>query len=52
VNFGQHAGANVNVVSDREIKVHAPAGQGQVHVTVTTPYGASENSDADQFTYE
>jgi hypothetical protein len=52
VNFDQNAGAQVKVVSDREIRVHAPAGQGQVHVTVTTPYGASENSDADQFTYE
>ena len=51
VDFGGVAGEDLAVVSGTELTIHSPAGSGTVHVTVTTPGGASVPSSADRFTY-
>lgn len=52
VSFGGTAGSNINVIDDNTLTVIAPAHSvGLVDVTVTTPYGTSSHSNADQFTY-
>ena len=52
VAFGSTAATTYTVVSGSEITAVAPAGSpGAVDVTITTPYGTSPTSSADQFTY-
>ena len=52
VSFGQVAATNINVVSDSQITATVPAqAAGTVDVTVTTPFGTSTTSPADQYTY-
>ncbi len=52
VAFGGTAATNVVVLSATQVLATAPAGSvGTVDVTVTTPYGTSPTSTADQFTY-
>jgi hypothetical protein len=52
VSFGSTAAANFTVVSATEIDATAPAhAAGTVHVTVTSAYGTSSTSSADQFTF-
>ena len=51
VSFGGTAATSFTVVSDTQITAVDPAGTGTVDVTVTTPYGTSATSAADQFTY-
>ncbi|WP_158794953.1 beta strand repeat-containing protein [Streptomyces sp. NRRL S-337] len=41
VNFGGNPATGINVVSDNQLTVTAPAGSGTVTVTVTTPGGTS-----------
>ena len=41
VSFGGNPGTSINVVSDNQLTVTAPAGSGTVTVTVTTPGGTS-----------
>ncbi|MFI9077568.1 IPT/TIG domain-containing protein, partial [Streptomyces sioyaensis] len=41
VNFGGNPATSINVVSDSQVTVTAPAGSGTVAVTVTTPGGTS-----------
>jgi autotransporter-associated beta strand protein len=51
VDFGQTAG-KIDVDAGSYILAESPAGSaGTVNVTVTTPYGTSLTSTADQFTY-
>jgi hypothetical protein len=52
VSFGGIVATNVTVVDDNTLVVVAPAHlAGTVDVTMTTPYGTSVTSTADQFTY-
>ncbi len=52
VSFGATAATSFNVVSDTEIAATAPAeAAGTVDVVVTTPYGTSAKSAADDFSY-
>jgi hypothetical protein len=52
VHFGTVSATPFTAVSGTQITVNAPAGSaGTVHVTVTSPYGTSTTSSADQFTY-
>lgn len=52
VHFGTTAATTYTVTSDTSITVTSPAhAAGTVDVTVTTPYGTSATSSADQFTY-
>jgi uncharacterized repeat protein (TIGR02543 family) len=52
VKFGNTAASNINIDSDTQITVKAPAGSvGTVDITVTTPDGTSAISSADQYTY-
>lgn len=49
VNFGNTPGTDVNVVSDTEITVTAPAGTGSVPITVLNPNGNVTSTD--NYTY-
>ena len=51
VRFGNYEIAEVTVVSDREIRVIAPAGIGMVSVTVINP-GGQKHELGSAFTYE
>jgi len=52
VDFGSTAATNVTVVSGTQITATDPAeSAGTVDVTVTTPFGTSTTSAADQFSY-
>ncbi len=51
VAFGAYAATLVSVTSPTTITAISPAGAGTVNVTVTTTYGTSAISVADQFTY-
>ncbi len=52
VSFGATAATSFNVVSDTEIAANAPAeAAGTADVVVTTPYGTSAKSAADDFSY-
>jgi hypothetical protein len=51
VNFGAVAAVTFTVWSDTQLVVSAPAGTGQVNVTVTTPGGTSATAVANQFYY-
>ena len=52
VSFGGTAATNVGVVDDSHITATSPAhAAGTVDVTVTTSFGTSATSTADQFTY-
>ncbi len=51
VRFGTVAASNFVVNSDTQITAVSPGGSGTVHVTVTTPGGASATGNADRFTY-
>jgi hypothetical protein len=51
VKFGGSAAVWFNVMSATSITAKAPAGSGAVDVTVTTTFGTSALSAADQFTY-
>ena len=51
VAFGATAAASFTVASDTSINAVAPAGQGQVDISVRTPAGTSAAVAADQFTY-
>ena len=50
LTFGSASVEPTNV-SDTQITLAVPAGEGTVDVTVTTPAGTSAVTDADQFTY-
>ncbi len=52
VDFGSAAAMSFTVLSDTQITAVSPAGTGTVDVTVTTPYGTSATSSADQFSYK
>ncbi len=53
VSFGANAAASYTVNSDTQITAVSPPGSaGVVDVVVTTPYGTSQASPADQFTYQ
>lgn len=51
VGFGATPAMSFSVTSDGEIQATSPAGIGVVNVTVTTMYGTSPTSFADEFTY-
>ena len=51
VQFGTANAVWYNVKNDSTILAKAPAGTGTVDITVTTAYGTSSTSSADQFTY-
>jgi hypothetical protein len=51
VKFGGTAAVWFNVMSTTSITAKAPAGSGTVDVRVTTTFGTSATSAADQFTY-
>lgn len=53
VSFGSDVATDLSVASDTEISVTTPPASisGAAHVTVTTPAGTSDPSDADLFTY-
>jgi DNA-binding beta-propeller fold protein YncE len=51
VKFGGSAAVWFNVMSATSITAKAPAGSGTVDVRVTTTFGTSTTSAADQFTY-
>ncbi len=51
VKFGATNATSFEVLSETEIRAFAPAGSGVVDVTVTTPFGTSPTSPADQFAY-
>jgi IPT/TIG domain len=51
VQFGLTAGSRLSVAADDRIVVVSPAGQGTVHLVVSTPGGQSKATTADQFTY-
>ena len=52
VTFGGDAATNIIVVSDTEITAVSPPGDpGTVQVQVTTPFGSSNNTVLDNFTY-
>ena len=52
VNFGGTNATSFTVNSDTQITAVAPAhSKGTVDITVTTPYGTSATSSADQYTY-
>jgi alpha-tubulin suppressor-like RCC1 family protein len=50
VHFGSTS-ASFEQISATTVKATSPAGSGTVNVTVTTPYGTTATSSADQFTY-
>jgi alpha-tubulin suppressor-like RCC1 family protein len=52
VSFGSTAATSFTVNSDSSITAVAPAGKGTVDVQVTTTYGTSPTSWADQFSYK
>jgi hypothetical protein len=53
VDFGTSAATGITVVSPTQLTVSAPAGSaGTVNVTVTTPWGTSATSAADEYTYD
>jgi hypothetical protein len=52
VLFGSAEAASFTIDTESRITAVSPAGSaGTVHVTVTTPEGTSDTSDADEFTY-
>jgi len=52
VDFGAIAATSFTIDSDTQITASSPAGSsGTVNITVTTPYGTSPTSSADEFTY-
>ena len=51
VDFGSTAATSFTVNSATSITATSPAGTGTVDVTVTTSFGTSATSSADQFTY-
>jgi hypothetical protein len=51
VRFGSSEAASFKAISEGEIEAVSPAGTGTVDVTVTTPFGVSAATTADQFTY-
>jgi hypothetical protein len=53
VYFGANAAASFSVVTAGVLTATSPAGssQGPVDITVTTPFGTSPTSEADQFAY-
>jgi hypothetical protein len=51
VSFGAAAAASFTVNTAGQITAVAPAGSGQVDITVTTPAGTSAVVAADKFTY-
>jgi hypothetical protein len=51
VKFGSTAATSFTVNSATSITATSPAGTGTVDVTVTTSFGTSATSSADQFTY-
>jgi hypothetical protein len=53
VYFGANAAASYSVVTAGVLTATSPAGSGQgpVDITVTTPFGTSQTSAADQFAY-
>ncbi len=53
VSFGGVAATNVQVLSDNTLTATVPAAAAgtKVDVTITTPYGTSATSPADQYTY-
>lgn len=51
VSFGGTAATHVTVVSSTEVPATAPAGSGQVDVTVTGPAGTSTVGSGDTYTY-
>ena len=51
VHFGPNMATIVKEVSASKLMVTSPAGQGTVHVTVTTPAGLSPRTRVDEFSY-
>lgn len=52
VDFGSTAASSFVIDSDTQISAVSPASSaGTVNITVTTPYGTSATSSADEFTY-
>jgi len=51
VNFGATGASSFKVASPTTIEAVSPSGSGGVDVTVSTPYGTSATSPADQFNY-
>ena len=51
VQFGAHAGSDLQVLSDTSLTVTAPAGAGTVDVTVGNQAASSSATQADLFTY-
>jgi hypothetical protein len=51
VTFGSTAATTFTVNSDTSITATSPIGSGVVDITVTTSYGTSATSSADQYTY-
>ncbi|MFD8546855.1 IPT/TIG domain-containing protein [Streptomyces sp. NPDC059649] len=49
VNFGGNPATGINVVSDNQLTVTAPAGSGTVAVTVTTPGGTSTTATGNPY---
>ncbi|MFI2186664.1 IPT/TIG domain-containing protein [Streptomyces sioyaensis] len=49
VNFGANPATGINVVSDNQLTVTAPAGSGTVVVTVTTPGGTSTTATGNPY---
>jgi alpha-tubulin suppressor-like RCC1 family protein len=52
VQFGSVSATHIERVSETTLKANAPAGSGSVNITVTTAFGTSAATPADQFTYE
>ncbi len=51
VHFGAGEAERFEVKNEGEILAVSPPGEGTVNVTVTTPFGTTEKSDADLFAY-
>lgn len=51
VSFGSNSAISFTVDSNNQITATSPAGTGTVDITVTTAFGTSTTSSADQFTY-
>ena len=52
VQFGSVGATHIERISETTLKANAPAGSGSVNVAVTTSYGTSAATPADEFTYE
>jgi len=52
VHFGSNEAASYEVVSEKVMMAVSPPGEGDVDVTVTTPYGVSAKTGFDHFIYK